>query len=220
MRYLLRVNKMWWLFAAMAVAAAAAGARTPVGDFSRNSLEGWSEKVFEGNTQYDLKKEGGSTVLRAESRGTASGLVKEIRVDLEQTPYLNWRWKIETPVSGDFVESHKSGDDYAARIYVIVSGGLAVWNTRALNYVWARHAPEGTSWYNAYAGERAVMLALRSSTDSVGAWQREKRNIRDDFLTHFNKKVRYIHAVALMSDTDNTGKHAVAWYGDIYFTKD
>jgi hypothetical protein len=160
----------------------------------------------------------GERVLKAVSQNSASGLIKKIHVDLEKFPFLNWRWRIENRLTGPFDEQQKTGDDYAARIYVVVSGGIAIWNTRALNYVWARHSPKGEIWPNAFVKKNAVMVALRSSEAPVSVWQMEKRNIREDFKTLFHKEIRWIDAVVLMSDTDNTRKAVTAYYGDIYFS--
>ncbi|MBU1343430.1 MAG: DUF3047 domain-containing protein [Proteobacteria bacterium] len=189
-----------------------------VGEFSQNRLDQWLPKQFVNETQYSLAMVDKDRVLKAVSRNSASGLIKKIRVDLETHPFLNWRWRIGNRLTGIFDEKQKSGDDYAARIYVVVSGGIAIWNTRALNYVWAQNSPKGDTWPNAFAKSNAVMMALRSSEAPISVWQTEKRNIREDFKKLFGKQIRYIDAVVLMSDTDNTKKQVTAYYGDIYFS--
>lgn len=189
-----------------------------VGGFSKESLDGWVPKKFVGTTQYSFSMVDGSAVLKAESQNSASGLIRKIRVDLKAYPFLNWRWRVEKPLTGSYDERQKIGDDYAARIYVVVSGGMAIWNTRALNYVWSANSSKGDVWPNAFAGKNAVMTALRSSEAPLSVWQVEKRNIHEDFKNLFQRDVRYIDAVVLMSDTDNTGKEAIAYYGDIYFS--
>jgi hypothetical protein len=189
-----------------------------VGEFSQESLDGWVPKKFVETTLYSFIQVDGSAVLKAESQNSASGLIQKIRVDLKAYPFLNWRWRVEKPLTGSFDERQKSGDDYAARIYVVVSGGLAIWNTRALNYVWAANSSKGDVWPNAFAGKNAIMKALQSSESPLSVWQKEKRNIHEDFKNLFQREVRFIDAVVLMSDTDNTGKEATAYYGDIYFS--
>nr|NJM04068.1 DUF3047 domain-containing protein [Desulfobacula sp.] len=191
-----------------------------VGEFSARQMDEWSEKSFAGETVYTPALIDGDTALEAASQSSASGLIRKIRIDIEAYPFLNWRWRIENRLDGTFDEKQKEGDDYAARIYVVVSGGLAVWNTRALNYVWAQNSQAGETWPNAFARDNAVMMALRSAKDPLSAWQTEKRNIREDFIRLFGKEVRYIDAVVLMSDTDNTGNKVTAYYGDIYFSRD
>lgn len=190
----------------------------PVGEFSRQKLNNWLPKKFVSETRYALTTIDGEMALKAVSRKSASGLIRKIRVDLDKYPFLNWRWRIENRLTGSFDEKEKPGDDYAARIYVVVSGGIAIWKTKALNYVWAKNSPKGNTWPNAFAGNNAMMKALRSAEAPVSVWLAEKRNIREDFKALFGKDIRFIDAVVLMSDTDNTQKEVTAHYGDIYFS--
>lgn len=183
-----------------------------VGSFSTGDLSGWTPKRFKGETSYTLVDDGGRAVLRAESRAAASGLVKEIRLDPRSVPVLRWSWKIErTLPSGD--ERTKAGDDYAARVYVVFPSVL-FWRTRAVNYIWANRLPVGESLPNAYTSN-AVMVAVESGDEKAGTWVHEERNIYEDFRALFGKEPPEIGAVAIMTDTDNTGGEAVAWYGDI-----
>lgn len=191
----------------------------PLGEFSRNQLDGWEKQSAEGETQYQLEAMGDLTVLKANSQASASGLLKEQRVDLEKTPYLNWSWRIANHLEG-LSEQSKSGDDYAARVYVVVKGDLAFWQTKAINYVWASNTAKETIWPNAYAGEQLMMLALRGPEATLNVWQSEKRNVRNDLHKLFGKDIRYIDAVALMTDTDNSQSQASAFYGDIWFSTD
>ena len=189
-----------------------------IGSFSSGSLDHWESKKFKGQTKYQLVDLAGARVLKAESANSASGLFKEQRIDLQKTPVMNWRWRIENQL-GNINEQAKSGDDYAARVYVVISGGLAFWRTRAINYVWASTSPAGKIWPNAFAGDHAMMIALRSSSDQTGTWYTEKRNILADLKQQFGEDIRYIDAVAIMTDTDNAQGKVTAYYGDIYFSK-
>jgi hypothetical protein len=188
-----------------------------IGDFSLAGLKQWEVKKFKGETRYRLTEMAGETVLEAESAGTASGLYKKQRIDLQKTPFMNWSWRIEKRL-GTIDEQARSGDDYAARVYVIISGGLAFWRTRAINYVWASTSPTGKIWPNAFAGDRAMMIALRSANDETGVWHVEKRNVLDDLKRQFGQDIRYIDAVAVMTDTDNAQGRALSYYGDLFFS--
>ncbi|MCK5912801.1 MAG: DUF3047 domain-containing protein, partial [Desulfuromusa sp.] len=115
-------------------------------------------------------------------------------------------------------ERTKEGDDYVARIYVVVKGGLLFWKTRAINYVWASSEKQGTIWPNAFAGKNAMLLAVRSSTDQQGIWYHEKRNVYEDLKAIFGEEIKTIHAVAIMTDSDNSKGLVRASYGDISFT--
>ena len=190
-----------------------------IGSFTTGSLANWKNKEFKGQTGYRLIKIDDLQVLEAESNAAASGLFFEQRIDLQKTPILNWRWRIEKPlVNPD--EQIKDGDDFAARIYVVVSGGLVFWNTKSINYVWASTAPKEATWPNPFAGDHVMMIAVRSTADKIGTWYTEKRNIRADFKKLMGDAIQYIDAVAIMTDTDNAKGHAKAYYGDIYFTAD
>jgi hypothetical protein len=103
---------------------------------------------------------------------------------------------------------------------VVVNGGAAFWQTKALNYVWSSTSPVGKVWPNAYAGAngKMTMIALRSSTDKTGTWYSEKRNILDDLKHQFGEDIQYIDAVAIMSDSDDSQGKVTAYYGDIYFS--
>jgi hypothetical protein len=188
-----------------------------IGDFSSGSLQGWRTQAFKGETQYRLVEQDGVTVLRANSSAAASGLFRKQRIDLTKTPFLNWRWRIENGL-GRLNEQSKPGDDYAARVYVVIDGGLAFWRKKALNYVWASSSPKGKIWPNAFAGEQVMMIALRSSGDRPAVWYEEKRNIREDLREQFGEDIPSIDAVAIMTDTDNAGGRATAFYGDIFFS--
>jgi len=182
-----------------------------VGRFSLGDLDGWQPKAFKGETIYALR----DGALCAASHAAASGRFREVAVDLEQTPWLHWSWKLEQPLApGD--EQSKGGDDYAARVYVVFSGGAAFWRTRAINYVWSAAQPEGTIWPNAFTAN-AQMMAIRSGGAPVGEWVSEKRDVAADYRRLFGSEPGAISAVAIMTDTDNAGGAASACYGDIGF---
>jgi hypothetical protein len=191
----------------------------PIAVLSSGQIAGWEVKKFKGETRYEAVSLDGRRVLRAESAGSASGLVRKIRIDLRQTPYLNWSWRRENALAENDEQS-KVGDDYSARVYVIIEKGLMFWRLRSLNYVWARTSLQGQSWPNVFAGRSVVMIAQRSGAAEIGEWHREKRNVRMDIQRYFGEDASRLDAVALMTDTDNAGGRAVAYYGDIYFTAD
>lgn len=192
--------------------------RLSIAEFSSGKLTNWNNKTFSGKTHYQITQLENRQALKAESHAGASGLFKEQRVDLQKTPFLNWRWRIDQRLEG-LNEQSKSGDDYSARVYVVVSGGWAFWKTKAINYVWAGSTAKGSVWPNAFAGKNAMMIALRSGTDKTHTWYQEKRNILQDLKDQFDSDIRYIDAVALMTDTDNAKGDAIAYYGDIYFSE-
>ncbi len=202
----------------MAVIANAGGGAKPIGPFSISGLVGWQSKSFLDLTDYQLVLDQDDQVLKANSNGKASALIYKQRIDLHQTPWLNWRWKIEQPLAGN-AETTKSGDDYAARIYVIIDGGMLKWRSKALTYVWSSRSGDIPDWPNAFVPKNAMMIAVRNAEHDIDTWHSEKRNVLTDLEQAFGQEIRYIDAVAIMTDTDNTGQSASAFYGDLFFSE-
>ncbi len=186
--------------------------------FATDGLIGWSEKSFYGQTQYSIVERNGDKVLLAQSNNSASALYKKIRIDLDKTPYLNWSWWVNNHL-GDIDEQQKEGDDYPARVYVIIDGGVFFWKTRALNYVWSSNQPKGATWPNAYT-DNARMMALETGSAYLRQWRSEKRNIRADLRQQFGEDLRYIDGVAIMTDTDNSQGQAVTYYRNLFFSSE
>jgi hypothetical protein len=177
----------------------------------------WDTEIFSGITSYELVTIDNKQAIKAISNQSASGLVRKMEVDLTKTPYLNWSWKIDSTLN-NIDETKKSGDDYAARVYVVISGGLFFWRTRAISYAWASKQPKDSSWPNAFTGN-AIMVAAESGPELAGQWVTEKRNLLEDIKKLHGIDKDHIDAVAIMTDTDNSKQSATAYYGDIYFTE-
>lgn len=200
-------------FLCLASLAMAGGERRLLDDFEHGLHPDWEAKNFKGTTDYRVVAEpDGNRVLRAESRGSASGLVFRHEVDPADYPVLSWRWKVaNTIAAGD--ETRKSGDDYAARVYVIFPHWFFP-RTRSINYIWANSLKQGEALPNPFTGN-AIMLAVESGPEKVGQWLTERRNVVEDYRRLFGGEPPGRMVVAIMSDTDNTGATAIAWYDDI-----
>lgn len=190
------------------------------GLFSATGLEGWTEQTFAGRqpTRYQLVHDSGIQVLEADCRASASGWILRRRIDLGSTPVLRWRWKIAQIYSG-VREREKKGDDYPARVYVVLDGGAAFWRTRSLVYVWSSSERQGSDWPSGYT-RQARVVALRSGASGAGQWHDERRDVRADFKRYFGIEPGEIDGVALMTDCDDTGGATRAWYGDVRFGPD
>ena len=183
-----------------------------VSRFATEGLVGWESKSFKGMTEYVLVQEGDRTVVRAHSIASASGLFKKVRLDPTRFRQLRWSWKIAATIAHGN-ETIKNGDDYAARVYVIFPGRF-FWQTKAINYIWANRLPKGNAIPNAFSGN-AMMVAVESGSEKKGVWITEERDVLADYRRLFDEEPREIGAIAIMTDTDNTGDEATAWYGDI-----
>lgn len=179
-------------------------------------LSQWKMETFSGETAYEVVSIDNKPAIKASAEQSASGLVRKMKIDLTKTPYINWSWKVDN-VLKDVDETQKSGDDYAARVYVVISGGVFFWRTRAISYAWASQQPKDSIWPNAFT-DRAVMVAVESGPELSGQWVTEKRNILEDIKILLGIDKTSIDAVAIMTDTDNSKQSATAYYGNIYFT--
>ncbi len=187
-----------------------------VGDFSASGLNLWREKSFLGNTTYRIVKKDGENVLFAEARSSASALYREIKIDLDKTPFLNWSWRVENVYDINNPEIEK-GDDYPARIYVVIKYGFFPWQTRALNYIWCNKKTEKSFWPNPFS-QKAVMIPVRCGVQGVGLWHSERVNVVDDYYRIFGQRIDRIDGVAIMTDSDNSGGFGAAYYRDIVFS--
>jgi Protein of unknown function (DUF3047) len=185
-----------------------------LGNFSAGDLSGWQDETFreKAHTSYRLVTTDGRTVVQAESHHAASGLLKKVDLDPKKYPVLRWSWKIGHTLKREDV-TKKGGDDFAARVYVVFPS-LLFWRTRAINYVWSSHLPKNVPFPNPYTGN-AIVLAVESGQEKVGTWVNERRNVYEDYKRAFGEEPPRIGAVAIMSDTDDTGDDVTAWYGDI-----
>lgn len=188
----------------------------PVGAFSKLSLSGWQEKEFAGKTHYQLLQTKTQNILSAQSEQSASGLFKEIRINLNETPYLNWSWQIDSYLK-HLDEQSKEGDDYAVRLYIVKKHDYLFWKTKALNYVWSSNQEKNSLWNNAYTSQ-AKMFAVRGNNSMIKHWYKEKRNVKEDFKHFFGDDINFIDVIAIMTDTDNSKSSVQAYYGDIFFS--
>lgn len=183
-----------------------------VSRFASDGLKGWESKSFKGDTAYTIVQEDGRTVLKAHAKGAASGLSKKLKFNPQAHRYLKWSWKVSGTVAGGN-EKSKQGDDYAARVYVVFPGRF-FWQMRALNYIWANKLPVDEYVPNAFTSN-AMLLAVQSGPSKAGQWITEQRDILADYRRMFGEDPPEAGAIAIMTDTDNTGAEATAWYGDI-----
>ncbi len=200
------------------------------------SLEdGWEPLTFpniETHTRYTLDTDDGQQVVRADADASASGLIARVELVPGNSLTLSWRWKVSNIYEAGNARE-KSGDDYPARIYVafefqpdkacfferarrktveVLFGETLPGN--ALNYIWANQLPEQSMVANAYT-DKTMMIAVNSGPSQVGEWVTVTRDLVADYRQAFGEEPPAIVGVAIMTDADNTGEQATAWYGDL-----
>lgn len=198
--------------------AAAAADEPPL--FSATGMKGWTrESILDRKeTQYNVVDDGGTQVLQASCNDSASMVGWAGPVDLQKTPILRWRWKVESIYPG-LDERAKASSDFPARIYVVVGKRWMPWTLKTVEYAWSNGEHPAPSFRSPYSGPlgEAIIVPVRSGGDGVGQWQQEQRDVHADFKQFFGIDIDKIGAVALMTDCDDAHGKGQAWYGDLQF---
>ena len=153
--------------------------------------------------------------LRDNPNAVASGLGKEINIDLNKTPFLNITWKVEKDLKG-IIENSKKGHDYAARVFVIKKTGATALSNRALNYVFSSNNDIDQNWFSPYT-KKSVDYILSTTKQHLNEWVTVKVNIKEHFKKFHNLDVDNLDGIALMTDTDNSELLAISYYQNIFF---
>jgi hypothetical protein len=145
----------------------------------------------------------GKPYIKATSNNAASGLIYKIKYDPQKYPYITWTWKVDNIIaSGDATQ--KSKDDYSARIYTAFPS-LFFWNSKIINYIWANKLPKDQVVPSPYTSD-SIMVSVEDGMANTGKWIIETKNVYEDYIRFFGKNPPKIGAIAIMTDTDNTGK--------------
>ena len=172
----------------------------------------------DSKTTYTLGSNKNGNFLKAVADNAASGLGKEIKINLDKTPFLNITWKIEQDLSG-IKEDTKKGHDFAARVFAIKKTGATPLSNRAINYVFSSNEDVGLNWPSPYT-KKSIDNILSTTKENLDQWVTVKANVKKDFKKLHNLDVNELDGLAIMSDTDNSKKKSVAYYQNIFFSKD
>jgi hypothetical protein len=208
----------------------------PEGDTLPQGWQPWVLSRFKRPTAYRLVNEQGRTVVRARAESSASGLIHPLDLDPRAYPVLHWHWKVDELIQkADNTQKHL--EDSPVRLIVSFDGDTARLDMRdrmffdnvrlltgqqmpyaTLMYIWENRAPRETVIDNRHTS-RIKMIVAESGRDRLGSWQEVTRNVIEDYRRAFGEEPGRITAIGIMTDTDNTGDNAHAWYGDIAFRK-
>ena len=170
----------------------------------------------ENKTLYTLGTNENGNFLKSVADNAASGLGKEIKIDLDKTPIINITWKIEKDLSG-IKENTKKGHDYAARVFVIKKTGATPLSNRAINYVFSSNNNVGSNWPSPYT-KKSIDNVLSTTKNNMNEWVTVKANVKEDFKKFHDLDVSELDGLAIMSDTDNSKLKSIAYFQNIYFS--
>jgi hypothetical protein len=188
-------------------------------DFTETELSNLEVRKVRGadnKTVYTIGTNENGNFLKSVAENAASGLGKEIKIDLNKTPFINITWKIEKDLSG-IKENTKKGHDYAARVFVIKKTGATPLSNRAINYVFSSNNEIGSNWPSPYT-KKSIDNVLASTKNKLNEWTTVKANVKNDFKKFHNLDVDELDGLAIMSDTDNSKMKSIAYFQNIYFS--
>ena len=190
-------------------------------EFTESELKNLKIKKVRGadnKTKYSIGTNEFGNFIKSEAENAASGLGKEIKIDLTKTPFLNITWKVEKDLSG-INENSKKGHDYAARVFVIKKTGATPLSNRAMNYVYSSNNKINTSQPSPYT-KKSIDYVLSTTKNNLNEWVSVRVNVKEHFKKFHDLEINDIEGVAIMTDTDNSKKLAISYYQNIYFSSD
>jgi len=183
-----------------------------------NSLEVRKVRGADAKTFYSIGSNENGNYLKAEAVNAASGVGKEIKINLDKTPFINITWKIEKDLKG-IKENTKKGHDFAARVFVIKKTGATPLSNRAINYVFSSNSNVGETWPSPYT-KKSIDRVLASTKSNLNEWVTVKANVKEDFKKFHDLNVEELSGIAIMADTDNSKLTAVSYYQNIFFSSE
>ena len=170
----------------------------------------------DNKTSYSVGSNENGNYLKAVADNAASGLGKEVKIDLNKTPFINITWKVEKDLSG-ILENTKKGHDFAARVFVIKKTGATPLSNRAINYVFSSNNIVGFNSPSPYT-KKSIDNVLASTKNNLNEWVTVKANVKEDFKKFHNLDVNELDGLAIMSDTDNSKMKSITYFQNIYFS--
>jgi len=189
-------------------------------DFTQKELSQLDVRKVRGadnKTIYTVGSNENGNFLKAVADNAASGLGKEIKIDLNKTPFINITWKIERDLPG-IKENTKKGHDFAARVFAVKKTGATPLSNRAINYVFSSNNEIGFNSPSPYT-KKSIDNVLASTKKNINEWVTVKANVKEDFKKFHDLEVNELDGLAIMSDTDNSKMKAIAYFQNIYFSE-
>ena len=183
-----------------------------------SELEVRKVRGADNKTIYTVETNEKGNFLKSVAENAASGLGKEIKIDLNKTPFINITWKIEKDLSG-IKENTKKGHDFAARVFAVKKTGATPLSNRAINYVFSSNSDVGLNWPSPYT-KKSIDYVLSTTKKNLNEWVTVKSNVKEDFKKFHNLDVNELDGLAVMSDTDNSKMKSIAYFQNIYFSTD
>jgi hypothetical protein len=185
----------------------------------RGVPSGWKGEAFGQRAEYDftIEQGAGRRVIHLESRDEHSTIARDItgKVNLKETPILEWTWKATIlPTGGDL--RRKETTDMAAQLYVVWPRFPALLRSRIIGYVWDATTPVATIVQSQKTGT-VTFVVMRSGSADLGKWLTERRNVAEDYMKIYGEFPDNPSAITISIDSNDTHSTAESFMGPIIF---
>jgi hypothetical protein len=185
---------------------------------TENIPVGWELEEKTGTPNIKIEKNGDIIFVRFQSNNSSFGIKKEKGLDLKDTPYLNWKWKVTVlPERGDFLK--KETDDQAAQMYVFFPRFPAKFNTQIVGYLWESNPKNLKMEGESPAWSESKVIVLQAGSKNLNQWIQEKRNVYEDYKRLFKEEPPKVGGITLYINTQHTQAKDESSFADIFFSK-
>lgn len=184
---------------------------------NQESLKKWEEKIFKKRTVYTLMREAGGGYLNSVSNNSSSGLYTKLNLQVSPGLNLSWKWRVIRFPKKDHPDrlSDNKQDDFAARLYLVFPGH-SLFDSHVIEYIWDEKIKPGTLESSPFSDHVKLFVIRSGEPGEKNQWVEEQRNVSRDYETLFGRKPdRELGALAIMSDSDNTGTSSESDFTDI-----
>jgi hypothetical protein len=171
-------------------------------NFTKDELANLEVRKVRGadnKTVYTIGSNENGNFLKAVADNAASGLGKEVKIDLNKTPFINITWKIEKDLPG-IKENTKKGHDFAARVFAVKKTGATPLSNRAINYVFSSNNEIGSNSPSPYT-KKSIDNVLASTKKNLNEWVTVKANVKEDFKRFHDLDVDELDGLCLIQIT-------------------
>jgi len=212
------------VLAVVALSALAFAAKTMVEDWTSQPVgahgipAGWTAYATPGGrAAYDftIVEDGDRRALGLKSHDDHSTIAKEVHVDLEATPILEWSWKIvELPAGADV--RNRATSDLTGHLFVVWPRFPGPLRSRLIGYAWGTREPPNSVLQSRKSGT-VTFVILRSGAEGPGRWGTERRDVVEDYRKIHGERPDNPKVIAISIDTNDTHSTAAALIGTIAF---
>ena len=228
--HLARVTRRRLLCSAAALCAGCASRVEPPAE----AADDWRAVPLPGKreTTYTRCEFEGRAAWHARAQAAASVWRKRVNAVVTPATQAEFSWWVASTIAGADLSRAESADS-PVRVGFAFDGDVSRLSMRnrmqfqlvetltgeappfaMLMYVWDNHAEVG-SVLPGGRSDRLRKIVLERGDTHLRQWRSYRRNLFSDFQRAFGEPPGQLIGMALMTDTDNTGGAAEAWYGDV-----